>query len=218
MTYSNRTKASALLGLGVAVVLSATGIAQATTGHDSAPRARIAHAGAPYGTSHLLQSDDYFSTGLDFGTAAVDTTGRQALTACSGEKTMAKLTHDNAAFGRYAGVIWSGSDQPLVTESIAQAPDSAHARRWTRKLKALVAGCQREPKGHWHYGRAHVLTTKDGQATWRLTTNGDGTSGGGVAVIRSGLAFGVVELGGSPTDDARPLVKSITRTALHRLA
>lgn len=216
-TIGNRTRASALLGLGVAGVLAASGVAYATTGHETAPTANEASAAAPYGTAHLLQSDDFFQTGLDFAGARVGTTGRQALSACSGEETMATLTHHNAAFGRYADIGWEGSDGAYLTESIAQAPDSEHARIWAARLNRTVAACRHEPKGHWRYGPAHKLATAGGRATWRLDRSGDGIADGGVVVIRRGLAVGIVELSGAPDGGVRPLVKDLARTSLRRL-
>lgn len=216
-TITNRTKASALLGLGVAAVLAASGVAYATTGYENAAGPTKASAAAPYGTAHLLQSDDFFQTGIEVRGARVDTRGRFGLSACTGEETMAKLTRHNAAFGRYAEISWDGAGQTAVVESIAQAPDVRHARIWTRRLKGAVAGCRHEPAGHWHYGPAHALTTKDGQATWRLSRSGDGVADGGVTVLRSGLAVGIVELAGDSDGAVRPVVKDLTRASLHRL-
>lgn len=216
-TITNRAKASALLGLGVAGVLAASGVAYATTSHETAPGAAKASAAAPYGTAHLLQSDDFFQTGIEVHAARVDTRGRFGLSACTGEETIAKLTHHHAAFGRYAEISWDGAGQTAVVESIAQAPDAKHARIWAKRLKEAVASCRHEPAGHWHYGPAHALATKDGQATWRISRSGDGAADGGVAVLRSGLAVGIVELAGDSGGAVRPVVKDLTRASLHRL-
>ena len=83
----------------IAVGIGAFPAAGADT--SSASRSATAPAAAPaersLGSAGLMQSDDFFQQGLGPVRATVDLTGKQALSACSGEETMRELTKGKAA-------------------------------------------------------------------------------------------------------------------------
>jgi len=208
--------AAALITASVVGTQSATADVAA---HNAAPRtagaAHPAAVAAPgLGSAGLFQSED-FQQGLNPVGATVALTGRQGLSACSGEETMRDLTKGKAT--AYASVTWTFDTDGLLTESAASAPTGAEAATWEKQLVALVEDCQDEPAGHWYYGAAHTLTVTGGTARWYPSYNGDGTVSGGVAVLRSGTRVAIVELTGRPTD-APTYVEGIATAALNRLS
>ncbi|WP_327679237.1 hypothetical protein [Kitasatospora sp. NBC_00458] len=190
----------------------AVAAAPATASHPAA--AAVAVAAPGLGSADLLQSEDYFQQGLNPVGATVSLTGRQGLSACSGEETMRDLTKGRAT--AYASVNWTFDTEGLLTESAASAPTGTAADAWEKQLVALVQDCQDEPAGHWHYGAAHTLTVTGGTARWYPSYSGDGTVSGGVAVLRSGTRVGIVELSGRSAG-APASVEGIATAALSRL-
>ncbi|MGW3209558.1 hypothetical protein [Streptomyces sp. NPDC001135] len=202
----------------IAVGIGALPAAGADAG--SASRSATALAAAPaapgLGSAGLLQSDDFFQQGLDPVRATVDLTGKQALSACSGEETMRELTKGKAA--AYADVTWAFDTKGTsLTESVADGTTDTSAASYAKQLDKLVRGCQDEPRGHWYYGKGHTITVKTGEGIWYPAFSGDGKVAGGVAVIRSGHRFGIVELTGQPSDDPG-YMEGITAGAVNRLA
>ncbi|MER8042649.1 hypothetical protein [Streptomyces sp. NPDC094032] len=222
----NRFAAAACFAAAL-ITVSAVGAQAATAeaARDAAHRTPVSAArpaavavavGAPgVGSADLVQSEDYARRGLNPVGATVALTGRQALSACSGEETMRGLTKGKAT--AYASVTWTFATDGLLTESAASAPTTTAAAGWEKQLVALVQDCQDEPAGHWRYGAAHTLNTTGGTARWYAAYNGDGTVSGGVAVLRSGTRVAVVELSGRPAY-APAAFKGITTAALNRLA
>ncbi|CAM5455835.1 hypothetical protein GCM10010222_56900 [Streptomyces tanashiensis] len=206
--------AAALITAGVVGSQSATA---AVAGHP-ATAARpfaVAAVASGLGSADLVQSEDLFRQGLNPVGATVALTGREALSACSGEETMRGLTKGTAT--AYASVTWSFDTDSRLTESAASAPTRTSAALWEKQLVALVQDCQDEPAGHWYYGAAHTLTATGGTARWYPAYSGDGTVSGGVAVLRSGTRVAVVELSGRP-GGAPASFEGIAAAALNRLS
>nr|BEK67038.1 hypothetical protein KPHV_42650 [Kitasatospora purpeofusca] len=183
----------------------------ATATAQSAATAQPATTATGLGSAALVQSDDQVRQGLDPVGATVALTGRQGLSACSGEETMHDLTKGRAT--AYASVTWTFATEGLLIESAASAPTGPVATTWEQQLVALVQSCQNEPAGHWYYGAAHTLTAAGGTAHWYPSYNGDGAASGGVAVLRSGTRVALVELTGPAAS-----VEGLTTAALKRLA
>lgn len=210
--------AVALAGAALIAVGAGTHAASADTGSAGGPAtARTARLAEPgLGSGNLIQSEDFFQQQLAPVGATVDLTGKQALSACSGEETMRALTKGKAS--AYADVTWNfDTRDSLLTESVADGSTGASAASYEKRLNTLVRGCQDEPDGHWYYGKAHKLTVKAGEGSWYPAFNGDGQVAGGVAVIRSGHRFGIVELSGQPGDDPG-YIEGIAAAAVNRLA
>ncbi|MFR0358568.1 hypothetical protein [Streptomyces sediminimaris] len=212
--------AAALAGAALIAVAAGTHPAAASADASSPARpaaARTARLAEPgLGSGNLIQSEDFFQQHLAPVGATVDLTGKQALSACSGEETMRALTKGKAS--AYADVMWHfDTKDSLLTESVADGSTSASAASYQKRLNTLVRGCQDEPDGHWYYGKGHTLTVKAGEGDWYPAFNGDGQVAGGVAVIRSGHRFGIVELSGQPGDDPG-YMEGITAAAVNRLA
>lgn len=213
-----RSRAAAAACFTAALVAAGVVGVQSAAAHPAPqrPAAAAAAAAAPgLGSAALFQSEDFFQQGLAPAAATVELSGRQALSACSGEETMRDLTKAKAT--AYASVTWTFDTEGLLTESAASAATGTAAGAYVKQLDALVRDCQDEPAGHWHYGAAHTLTAAGGTAHWYPSYNGDGAATGGVAVLRSGTRVAVVELTGRPTDDPA-YVKGIAAAALNRLA
>jgi hypothetical protein len=201
---SRRGRTAALVG--AALIAVGIGAHPAAAG-TSSPR---------LGTGNLLQKDDFYQQGLSPVGATVGTTGKQALSACSGEETMRALTKGKAS--AYADVIWTfDTKDTLLTESVADGSTDASAASYEKQFDKLVRGCQDEPDGHWYYGTGHAITVKAGAGNWYPAFSGDGKAAGGVAVIRSGHRFGIVELSGQPSDDPG-YMEGIAAAAVNRLA
>ncbi|MET8622487.1 hypothetical protein ABZW30_01785 [Kitasatospora sp. NPDC004669] len=212
----NRLAAAACFAASL-ITVSVVGTQSATAdgaAHNAAHPAAVAVAAPGLGSADLVQSED-FQQGLNPVGATVSLTGRQALSACSGEETMRDLAKDKAT--AYASATWTLDTDGRLTESVASAPTGAEAATWEKQLVALVQDCQDEPAGHWHYGAAHTLTVTGGTARWYPAYNGDGTVSGGAAVLRSGTKVAIVELVGQPTD-APTYVEGIATAALNRLS
>ncbi|KOV39070.1 hypothetical protein ADK60_00855 [Streptomyces sp. XY431] len=214
----NRVAAAACVAAAL-IAVSVVGTRSATAdepAHRAATTAQPAAAAVPapgpgLGSAALVQSEDYFRQGLNPVGATVALTGRQGLSACSGETTMRDLTKGSAT--AYASVTWTLDTNGLLIESAASAPTGTAATAWEQQLVALVQDCQDEPAGHWHYGAAHTLTAAGGTARWYPSYNGDGAASGGVAVLRSGTRVALVEVTGAAAS-----VEGITTAALKRLA
>ncbi|MFK0216048.1 hypothetical protein ACWEPZ_02270 [Streptomyces sp. NPDC004288] len=208
--------AAALVSAGVVGTqsASATGVAQPVTAAHRASAA-VAAVTPGVGSAGLVQSEDLFRQGLHPVGATVAMTGREALSACSGEETMRDLT--KGAADAYASVAWSFTTDTRLSESAASAPTKTSAALWEKQLVALVQDCQDEPAGHWYYGAAHTLTATGGTARWYSAHNGDGTVSGGVAVLRSGTRVAVVELTGRPVGTPASF-EGIAAAALNRLS
>ncbi|MFJ6621238.1 hypothetical protein ACIQOW_27160 [Kitasatospora sp. NPDC091335] len=187
--------------------------AQPVTGATAHPAA-VAAAAPGLGSAGLVQSEDSSRQGLNPVGATIDLTGREGLSACSGEETMRGLTAGKAT--GYASVTWTFDTDSRLKESAASAPTGTAADSWEKQLVALVQECQDEPAGHWYYGAAHTLTVNGGTARWYLSYNGDGAVSGGAAVLRTGTRVAVVELTGRPTD-VPASVEGVVTAALNRL-
>ncbi|MBD0674095.1 hypothetical protein [Streptomyces sp. CBMA156] len=224
----NRVVAAACFAASL-ITVSVVGGSQSATADGTAPdaahrtavaarpvtAAHPAEAAAPgLGSAGLVQSEDYVRQGLNPVGATIDLTGREGLSACSGEETMRGLTAGKAT--GYASVTWTFDTDSRLKESAASAPTGTAADTWEKQLVALVQECQDEPAGHWYYGAAHTLTVNGGTARWYLSYNGDGAVSGGAAVLRTGTRVAVVELTGRPTD-VPASVEGIVTAALNRL-
>ncbi|MEV6742347.1 hypothetical protein AB0N14_37915 [Streptomyces sp. NPDC051104] len=206
---------AALLAVGIGAHPAAAG---ADTGLPNRPAtAPTATPAEPrLGADNLIQRDDFFQQGLSPVGATVDMTGKQALSACSGEETMRTLTKGKA--GAYADVTWTfDTKDTLLTESVADGTTNTSAASYEKQINELVRSCQVEPAGHWYYGKGHTITVKAGEGRWYPAFSGDGGAAGGVAVIRSGHRFGIVELSGQPSDDLG-YMEGIAAAAINRLA
>ncbi|MFE9448935.1 hypothetical protein [Streptomyces sp. NPDC006739] len=201
---------------GAALIAIVIGTHPAAAGTGTPPAREHLQAAPGLGSGNLMQSEDFFQQGLGPVGATVDLTGKQALSACSGEETMRTLTKGKAA--AYADVTWSfDTGATSLTESVADGSTITSATSYEGQLNKMVRGCQNEPAGHWRYGQAHAITVKAGEGSWYPSFNGDGKVAGGVAVIRSGHRFGLVELTGQPSDDAG-YMQGIAAAAINRLA
>lgn len=205
---------AALIAMGIGMQSGATAASAATTSPARLATATPAEAGLDL--ENLLQKEDFYQQGLSPVSATMGTTGNQALSACSGEETMRALTTGKAS--AYADEIWTfDTNDTSLTESIAESSANAAVASYVRRLNALVRSCQDEPAGHWHYGTGHSITVKGGSGTWYPSFGGDGEVAGGVAVIRSGHRFGIVELVGQPTDES-DYIEGIAAAAINRMA
>lgn len=205
---------AALLAVGIGALPAAGADTSAASRSATALTAAAATPGL--GSAALLQSDDFFQQGLTPVGATVDLTGKQALSACSGEETMRSVTKGKAT--AYADVTWAfDTGRTSLTESVADGSTTTSAASYEKQLNKMVRGCQDEPQGHWYYGKGHAITVKAGNGTWYPAFNGDGKAAGGIAVIRSGHRFGIVELSGRPSDDPG-YMEGITAGAVNRLA
>ncbi|MEU1272561.1 hypothetical protein [Streptomyces sp. NPDC005799] len=209
------TAGAALIALVIGTHPAAAGVGSGAPNRSAAaPAAAVAEPGL--GSGDLMQSEDFFQSGLSPVGARVGLTGKQALSACSGEETMRTLTRGKGV--AYAEVAWAfDSKGTSLTESVTASSTGTSAVSYERQLNKLVRGCQDEPAGHWYYGTAHAITVRGGKGSWYPAYGGNGKVAGGVAVIRSGNRVGIVELSGQPSDDAG-YMEGIAAAAINRLS
>lgn len=161
--------------------------------------------------------------------------GVYANAACTGEKTLTQTLGGPGA--HFRGLTTSLRTDPgdptqaadqvdeVAREVVAEAPSPSLAQNFTERLLLEQVPCQEEPPGHWVYGRTTtVRLAPDITASWMgtyeglLNTTGRAPEGeepcGGVAVLRSGSHYGVLEvhacLGTAAMD-------RVVRTALSQL-
>ncbi|RKT16636.1 hypothetical protein BX285_0982 [Streptomyces sp. 1114.5] len=161
--------------------------------------------------------------------------GAYANAACTGEKTLTQTLGGPGA--RFRGLMTSTradpDDRTLAADSVdqvarevaAEAQSPSLAQNFAERLLLEAVSCQEEPPGHWVYGRTMTLQlAPDVTASWMgyyqgsLNTTGRAPEGketcGGIAVLRSGNHYGVLEvhacLGTAAMD-------RVVRTALSQL-
>ena len=130
-----------------------------------------------------------------------------AVSSCTGERTVGARTmgditgHDPQVFGAW--------EEPSTTETanefVAMARSPREAEVAADRLLAAHTTCQHQPVGHWVYGRAGRRQLSQGVwASWlgqypgSANGTGQAPSGadpcGGVAVLRNGRRFAVLEV------------------------
>ncbi|GHF30537.1 hypothetical protein GCM10018790_05130 [Kitasatospora xanthocidica] len=160
--------------------------------------------------------------------------GNYANAACTGEKTLTQTLGGRGA--HFRGLITSRSspDDPTVAgesggqvarEVAAEAQSPSLAQNYSERLLLEEVPCQESTPGHWVYGKTTTLQLgPDVTARWMgmyqgsLNTTGTAPEGkepcGGIAVLRSGSHYGVLEveacLGTAAMD-------RVVRTALSQL-
>ncbi|MFJ9626230.1 hypothetical protein ACIRU8_00895 [Streptomyces sp. NPDC101175] len=161
--------------------------------------------------------------------------GRYANAACAGEKTLGETLGGPGA--HFRGLVTSektdDTDPTLAVnikdqvarEVVADAESPALARNFAQRLLLEEAACQTEPVGHWVYGPTHTIDVAPGiSASWLgsyagdLNTTGSAPRGrescGGIAVLRSGSHYGVLEVDACLDTAA---MTRLVRTAVTRL-
>ncbi|MET8977371.1 hypothetical protein ABZX85_17290 [Streptomyces sp. NPDC004539] len=161
--------------------------------------------------------------------------GRYANAACAGEKTLSQtLGGPGAHFRGFVTIENTDPDDPTLAvdlkdqvarEVAADAGTATLAQNFAERLLLEEVPCQTEPAGHWVYGPTRTITVAPGvTASWMGTYGGDlNTTGaaprgkepcGGIAVLRSGSHYGVLEVGACLDTAA---MTRIVRTAVTRL-
>ncbi|MFG1805180.1 hypothetical protein [Streptomyces sp. NPDC049040] len=161
--------------------------------------------------------------------------GAYANSACTGEKTLTQtLGGPGAHFRGLMTGTHTDPDDPTMAldradqvarEVAADARSPALAQNFSERLLLEEVPCQDEPPGHWVYGRTTTLEPAPGlSASWMgtyqgsLNTTGAAPEGkepcGGIAVLRSGNHYGVLEVDACLGTAA---MSSIVRTALSQL-
>ncbi|MGY0462685.1 hypothetical protein ACW14Y_20875 [Kitasatospora sp. cg17-2] len=161
--------------------------------------------------------------------------GFYANSACTGEKTLTQtLGVPGAHFRGLTTSLRTDPDDPtwatdkvdqVAREVAAEAPSPSLAQDFTERLLQEQVTCQKQPPGHWVYGRTTTVRfAPDVTASWMGTYEGLlNTTGrapeveepcGGVAVLRSGSHYGVLEV---HTCLGTAAMDRVVRTALSRL-
>ncbi|MFG3051019.1 hypothetical protein ACGFZP_08715 [Kitasatospora sp. NPDC048239] len=161
--------------------------------------------------------------------------GAYANAACSGEKTLTQtLGGPGAHFrGLMTGTRTSPDDPTLAAthvdqvarEVVAETRSPSLAQNFADRLLLEEVPCQEAVPGHWVYGRTTtVRLAPDVTASWMgayqgtLNTTGTAPEGkepcGGIAVLRSGTHYGVLEVDACLGTAA---MDRVVRTALSQL-
>ncbi|MGW5419920.1 hypothetical protein [Streptomyces sp. NPDC003943] len=194
-------------------------------------------ATGPVTTANLLEPAAF---GPDVGVGRIHVTdrfgdGHYANAACTGEKTLTEtLGGPGAHFrGLMTGPRTSTDDVTLAAdhtdqvarEVAAEARSASLAQNFAQRLLLEQVPCQEETPGHWVYGKITTLRlAPDVTASWMgayqgsLNTTGTAPEGqepcGGIAVLRSGSHYGVLEVDACLGTAA---MDRVVRTALSRL-
>ncbi|CAM5455888.1 hypothetical protein GCM10010222_56910 [Streptomyces tanashiensis] len=204
-----------------------------------APSGSASPAGAtgPVTHANLLEPAAF---GPEFGIGRIHVTdrygdGSYANAACTGEKTLTEtLGGPGAHFrGLMTGTRTNPSDPTLAAESAdqvarevaAEARSPSLAQNFAERLLLEQVPCQEEAPGHWVYGKTTTLRlAPDVTASWMgsypgsLNTTGTAPEGkepcGGIAVLRSGNHYGVLEVAACLGTAA---MNRVVRTALSQL-
>ncbi|MFE1378439.1 hypothetical protein ACFW6S_05770 [Streptomyces sp. NPDC058740] len=161
--------------------------------------------------------------------------GHYANAACTGEKTLEETLGGPGA--HFRGLMTSprtnpsdptlsldGADQ-VAREVAAEARSASLAQNFAQRLLLEQVPCQEETPGHWVYGPTRTLRLgPDVTASWMgayqgsLNTTGTAPEGkepcGGIAVLRSGTHYGVLEVNACLGTAA---MDRVVRTALSQL-
>ncbi|MGW7446394.1 hypothetical protein [Kitasatospora sp. NPDC054795] len=194
-------------------------------------------ATGPVTTANLLEPAAF---GPDIGIERIRVTdrygdGNYANSACSGEKTLTQTLGGQGAHfrGLTTGTRTSPDDSTLSAERggqvarevAADARSPSLAQNFAERLLLEQVPCQEAVPGHWVYGRTTTLRlAPDVTASWMgtyqgsLNTSGTAPEGkepcGGIAVLRSGNHYGVLEVDACLGTAA---MDRVVRTALSQL-
>ncbi|MFC8348540.1 hypothetical protein [Streptomyces sp. NPDC057280] len=174
-------------------------------------------ASGPLTERHLLTAADFKKVGLSERIHVRDRVGdgNYANVACTGERTLGETLGSYDA--HFRGLVTSkdtGSDDPTTAAHIGDqvarevaddAGSRALARNFAERLLLEEVPCQSEPATHWVYGPTHTIdVAADITASWmgayagELNTTGTAPRGkepcGGIAVLRNGSHYGVLEV------------------------
>ncbi|MFI6847066.1 hypothetical protein OG535_20575 [Kitasatospora sp. NBC_00085] len=194
-------------------------------------------ATGPVTTANLLEPAAFSP---EFGIGRIHVTdrygdGAYANAACTGEKTLSQTLGGRGA--HFRGLMTSPRTSPgdptvaadrdgqVAREVAAEAPSPSLAQNFTERLLLEEVPCQEEPPGRWVYGRTTTLQlAPDLTASWMgyyqgsLNITGRAPEGkepcGGIAVLRSGNHYGVLEVDACLGTAA---MDRVVRTALSQL-
>ncbi|WP_275778366.1 hypothetical protein [Streptomyces coacervatus] len=174
-------------------------------------------ASGPMTNRHLLTAAEFRKVGLSKPIYVRDRVGdgNYANAVCTGEKTLGEtLGSYGAHFRGLATSKDTGNDDPttaansenqVAREVADDAGSRALAQNFAERLLLEEVPCQSEPATHWIYGPTHTIdVAADITASWMGVYDGDqNTKGtaprgkepcGGIAVLRNGSHYGVLEV------------------------
>ncbi|MEV6941440.1 hypothetical protein AB0N07_05410 [Streptomyces sp. NPDC051172] len=174
-------------------------------------------ADGPVTEGSLLAADAFRKAGVPKPVHVRDRVGdgRYANAACAGEKTLGQtLGGPGAHFRGFVTTEDTDAEDPTLAVDIkdqvarevaADAGNPTLAQNYAERLLLEEVPCQTEPAGHWIYGPTHTVGVAPGiAANWMGSYDGDlNTAGtaprgkepcGGIAVLRNGSHYGVLEV------------------------
>ena len=166
---------------------------------------------------HLLAASEFRKAGFAKRIYVQDRVGdgRYANAACAGEKTLGEtLGGPDAHFRGLVTTMHTDQSDPTLAVNIedqvarevaADSGSPALAQNYAQRLLLEEVPCQTEPAGHWVYGPTHTIDVAAGiTASWMGSYDGDlNTTGtaprskescGGIAILRNGSHYGVLEV------------------------
>jgi hypothetical protein len=174
----------------------------------------------PIGSSQLVQSEDLAAIQVRLDTEAVVLNRDNDFSACIGEGN--RWSEVLPGSGKPITATWTSRRHrgQALYETIAQAATPAQATRYAKTLlDAGVRACQGKPKKwDFHYGPTDTSGVGSGFASWAVSYRGSSNRpDGGVAVIRKGTNFGIVQVTGT-WGPAEQTMESVAKVAVDRLA
>ncbi|RKN43118.1 hypothetical protein [Streptomyces hoynatensis] len=194
-------------------------------------------ATGPMTEEHLLEVTTFEEAGITGHIRVRDRVGdgRYANAACAGEKTLGEtLGGPEAHFRGFLQTAYADATDPTLAVDIedqvarevaADAGSATLAENFAERLLLEEVPCQNEPATHWVYGPTQTIDVAPGiTASWMGLYDGDlNTTGtapqdqepcGGIAILRNGSHYGVLEV--NACLDTATMTR-VVRTAVTRL-
>ncbi|MGW2785391.1 hypothetical protein ACWC3X_29760 [Streptomyces populi] len=174
-------------------------------------------ADGPVTDRHLLTAAEFEKVGFTRRIRVRDRVGdgHYANAACAGEKTLEQTLGEEDA--HFRGLVTTGetddsdptlavdTEDQVAREVAADARSPALARNYAQRLLLEEVPCQEATPSHWVYGPTHTIDVAAGiTASWLGSYDGDlNTTGtaprgkepcGGIAILRNGSHYGVLEV------------------------
>ncbi|HEY5820501.1 MAG TPA: hypothetical protein VIT20_00905 [Propionibacteriaceae bacterium] len=221
-TSAGRTHRTRRVVRSLALTLAAGAVASAAVGLGQGPSLAQADPGDTFvaiGSSQIVQSEDLVSIQIKLDTETVTLNRNNDFSACIGEGN--RWTDVLPGAKKPVTAAWNSrsAKNKALYESIGQAETPAVAKSYANTLlKAGVRACQGTKSPYdFHYGPTESSSVGDGYATWAVSYRGTSTKpDGGVAIIRKGDKFGIVQVSGTwgPADQ---MMESVAKVAVDRL-
>lgn len=219
---TGRTRTARRVTHSLALTLAAGALASAVVGLGQGPSLAQADPGDTFvaiGSSQLVQSEDLVAIQVKLDTETVVLNRNEPFSSCIGEGS--RWTEVLRGARKPITATWTSRSKKshALYESIGQAKTPAEAKTYAKTLvKAGIRDCQGGASPYdFHYGPTQSSRVGSGYAIWAVSYRGHSAKpDGGVAIIRKGEDFGIVQVSGT-WGSAEQTMESVAKVAVDRL-